>query len=783
MIWTRFNKKYSCFLSRDLGNSQGINNGANKHRFLFFMIALFCTQAIYATNVVGHVYSLDENGRKLPLADAIVYCTNNKAIAKSDVKGKFVLSVDNAVDLTLIATFTGYRSDTILVNNPQDELPEFLLKQGKNLQRVTVTASNQYSILSRGSVLKTETINKTGLVKLACCNLAESFENSATVTVGFTDAISGAKQVQLLGLSGIYTQLQSENIPTLRGLASTYGWSHIPGSWLESIQISKGASSVVNGYESVAGQINLEYKKPNNTEPLFINLYANQFGSYEGNVTASKQVAPNLWTGLLVSGTLDKNAHDYNGDGFRDMPKTELVNVYNRWFYLNPNGLQSRTGIKFLYENREGGHHNQHTSSGGSGGHYLTNIENKDFTIENKTGFPVGDKEGQSIGIVHSFTHYEQNSTFGEKTFNGMQNSYYSNVIFSSTIGDNAANKYSVGGGLVYDNFKTQYQDLLPFNLIPLTALNRTEFVPGVFGEYTFSPHEKFTLIVGGRANHNSKYGWLFTPRANVKYNISNNLILRGSIGKGYRTPNVISDNIGIMASSRKLYLEGIADLNIESAWNTGGNLTYYIPIWDKRKITLSLDYFHTEFQNQTVVDIERNSNSVYFYNLQGRSFADVFQVDLSVTPFTGFDIFAAFRYNNTKITYSDGTEQYLVEKPLTSRYRGLVNLSYATKFKKWVFDFTTQLNGPSRIPWLNGYNSEVKESPAFPIFFAQVTKNTKRIDVYLGAENILGFTQKNPIINPSNPFDQGFESSFIWGPILGRKLYVGARIRIGKIK
>jgi outer membrane receptor for ferrienterochelin and colicins len=781
MIKSRFNEKYFYGLVRNWGNSGKVNDGLKIYHHLFFLIILFFTQTLYATNLVGHVYALDENGFKVPLAGANVLCANNKTIAKSDVKGKFELNVQNPVELTLIATFTGYHSDTILVNNPQDELLEFVLKQGQNLQHVTVTASRQNPILSKFSVLKTETIDKTGLVKLACCNLTESFENSATVTVGFADAISGAKQVQLLGLSGIYTQLQNENIPTLRGLASTYGWSYIPGSWLESIQISKGASSVVNGYESVAGQINLEYKKPNNTEPLFINVYSNKFGCYEGNVTAARQVAPNLWTGLLVSGTLDKNAHDYNGDGFLDMPQTELINVYNRWFYLNPNGVQSRTGIKFLYEDRKGGHDSKHLSNNALGAHYATNIENKDFTIENKTGFPIGDKEGQSIGIVNRFTHYEQNSAFGKKAFDGTQNSYFSNILFSSKIGENAFSKYTVGGSFVYDDFKTQYQDLLPFNLIPRTTLDRTEIVPGVFGEYTYSPHEKFTLIVGARTDYNSKYGWLFTPRANAKYNISDNLILRGSIGKGYRTPNVISDNIGVMASSRKLYLDGISNLNIESAWNYGGNLTFYIPIWDKRKITLSLDYFHTEFQNQAVVDIERNSNSVYFYNLKGRSFSDVLQADLSFTPFTGFDVFAAFRYNNTQITYSDGTEQFLVEKPLTSRYRGLVNLAYATKFKKWVFDFTTQLNGPSRIPWLNGYNSELKESQVFPIFLAQITKNTKHFDVYMGVENMFDFKQSNPIINPTNPFDQGFESSFIWGPIVGRNIYIGARIRFGK--
>jgi hypothetical protein len=756
--------------------------GQLKYCLLF---AVFLIPAIHmqGKNVIGYVYSLDSVRNKVPLSGATVYFSNSQTKITTDTNGKFSLENGNSNDAYLIATFEGYSPDTIPINDTDNRTFEFILKEGKLLKNVVVTGSLQGNNLIKNSLLKTEVISKTGLMKMACCNLSESFENSATVTVGFTDALSGAKQVQLLGLSGIYTQILGENIPTLRGLSSTSGWSYIPGSWLESIQLSKGASSVVNGYEAISGQINLEFKKPNYTDPLFINLYADQFGCYEGNITASTQVTDNLWTGLLVSGNIDNNAHDYNKDGFLDMPKSQLINVYNRWFYLSPNGVQSRTGIKFLYDDRQGGHDTKHNFTNYSGAHYYTNIDNRNFTIDNKTGFPVGSIEGQSIGIITSFTHQEQNSAFGEKTFNGTQTSFYSNVLFTSYIGGSTLHKYTVGGSFVLDNYRTHYLDSLSFNLTPSTPLNRQEVVPGVFGEYTYSPLDKLTFIVGARTDYNSKYGWLFTPRANLKYNIADDIIIRGSVGKGYRTPNVIADNTGIMASSRKLYVDEISGLGIESAWNYGGNLTCYIPLWNKRKVTLSLDYFHTEFQNQAIVDIERNSNSVYFYNLKGRSYADAWQADLSVTPFNRFDVTAAFRYNNTKITYSDGNQQYLVEKPLTSRYRGLLNLSYATRFKKWVFDFTTQMNGPSRIPCLNGYNSELKESPCFPIYFVQVTKNTKRFDVYIGAENIFDYKQNNPIINASNPFDQGFESSFVWGPIVGRKIYAGIRLRIGKLK
>lgn len=760
-----------------------------KKLLIFILLSIAVTAQ--SQTLSGYVFTQNGKGDKAPVEGANVFFqgSGNGTTTASD--GLFTIKKETNGSSCLIATFGGYSSDTLLISNNNKSPIEFVLKESIELSEAVVTANQRGTYMSKLTPQKTELITKSGLAKMACCNLSESFENSATVTVGFTDAVSGAKQVQLLGLSGIYSQMLAENIPIMRGLASTYGWSYTPGTWLESIQISKGASSVVNGYESITGQINLEMEKPNNTDPLFINLYADHAGRYEANVTAATKVAKDLWTSLLLHGSTESQAHDGNDDGFLDQPKSKLVNVYNRWFYLSENGIQSRTGIKFLYETREGGQHMDDMGSGDSMNepHYETNIENRNFTVENKTGFPVGDKEGQTIGIINSFTHHEQHSEFGKKTYGGDQNLFYSNVLFTSSIGEDNSHRYTVGASFSYDDYKTQFEDLLkpedsdPVNTV-LTDLNKNEVIPGAFAEYTYSFLEKFTFIAGFRGDHNSKYGWLFTPRTNLKYSITDDIIVRASAGRGYRSPLIIAENIGLMGSSRKFHVEDIEKLDIESAWNYGGNLAFSIPVWDERKISLSLDYFHTEFENQAIVDTERDRNSVFFYNLQGRSYADVWQIDLSVEPFKGFDICTAFRYNNTQITYTDvdGTT-YQKEKPLSSRYRGLVNLSYATNFKRWVFDVTAQINGPSRIPGLNGYESQIRESPVFPIYFAQVTKNSKRFDIYLGVENILDYRQPNPIVNYDLPFSKDFDSSLIWGPLMGRKIYIGTRIRIGDLK
>ncbi|MDR0540867.1 MAG: TonB-dependent receptor [Dysgonamonadaceae bacterium] len=661
----------------------------------------------------------------------------------------------------------------------------------QELKSVEVFGYRKGILFSRSNLLKTETTTQTGLVKMACCNLSESFENSASVSVGYTDAVSGAKQIQLLGLSGIYSQMLSENVPTLRGLAATYGWNYTPASWLESIQISKGAASVVNGYESITGQMNLEFKKPNFTTPLFVNLYTDENQHYEANVTSAIPVSEHLWTGLLLSGTLGTKAHDRNDDTFLDMPNIKYVNAYNRWFYLNAEkGVQSRTGIKFLYEERVAGQdtiiHKGHNLIPPGEPLFQTFINNKNFTVYNKTGITVGDKEGQSIGVINSFTVHDQGSKFGKKNFNGQQISYYANLLFTSFI-NNTDHRYTAGASFAYDNYETAYIDECvsgyPLYIqTPLTAIKRTEAVPGIFGEYTYSGINKLTLVAGLRTDYNSRFGWLVTPRAAAKYDIHSHITLRASAGRGFRSPNVIAENIGLMASSRRFDLSGINDLDMERAWNYGGNIAFSIPVWNGERAALSIDYFRTEFQNQAVVDYERNRYEVCFYNLKGVSYANAWQADLSLSPFRGFDVFAAFRYNTNEITYNENENQYTMEKPLVSNYRGLVNLSYATALRRWVFDATAQFNGRSRLPALNGYQSEKRYSPAYPLYFAQITKNSKRFDVYLGVENLLNYKQKEPVADWRFPFSPEFDASRIWGPIDGRRMYGGIRLRIGEL-
>ena len=779
-----------------------------KYLIHLFFVTCVCGH-LNAQQLNGVVFGNDRSGGTTTLPAANVYWEGMQQGVTTDADGKFSIEIpkSGAVERNdtvsdeantqfrprLIASFIGYQNDTIDVSAGVNQV-EFMLNEGVMLDETVVSARRRGNYLSRITPLQTEIITTSGLQKMACCNLAESFENSASATVGFTDAVSGAKKIQMLGLSGIYTQMLDENIPTMRGLASTFGWNYVPGPWLESIQVSKGTSSVVNGYESTTGQINLEFKKPDQTETLFLNLFGSSDGRMEANVTsATPVVGKRLWTGLMLHGSAEQTEHDVNRDGFTDMPKTKLFNVYNRWIYdHHEKGIESRTDIKFLYDERDGGQISTHLPPNGER-RYQTHIENRNLKVSNKTGISFGRREGQSIGIINSFTHHEINSVYGEKRYDGKQNTFYSNILISSYFA-NPSHKYVVGGSFLYDWVNERYGSWFvsglppPLSLPPffsVSLLLREEIVPGAFAQYTYSYCDKMTVIIGLRGDYHNQFGMLFTPRTNVKYNFTDHIIFRVSAGRGYRAPNVISENIGYLASSKYFNIETIKDLDIEKAWNYGANLTFYIPMSDNETMTVGVDYYRTDFDNQAIIDMEYDRRQIFFYNLQGKSYANAWQIDVNATPFKGFDIYAAWRLNDTQITYSRYGQNLTTDKPLTNRYRGLINLSYATNFEKWKFDITAQFNGSSRLPDLSstGYGFEEERSPAYPLYFAQISKKTKRLDVYVGCENILNYKQKNPIIDAENPFGTDFDASRIWGPLMGRKLYAGIRLRLGEIK
>ncbi|MCK9625130.1 MAG: TonB-dependent receptor [Bacteroidales bacterium] len=734
-------------------------------KILISIIFCFAIIPLFSQNLKGTIYYKKQNGTTEVLPFAQVYYIEEAKLIEADENGSFLIQLKK--EATLVATYVGYSKDTVVAKPGMEEI-KFYLTGSNEVEQSVVIGRQQGNSLSKLSSIRTEVISAAGICKMACCNLAESFENSASVTVGYSDAITGARQIKLLGLSGIYTQMLDENRPVMRGLASPFGLSYIPGQWLESIQIAKGPSSVVNGLEAITGQINMEHRKPTAEIPLFINLFASNETKAEANVASSLQLNEKWSTVLLghFSSQLSSYILDHNGDGFRDDPQTTQFNFSNRWLYYGSSGTQVRFGVRALSDDRLGGEtsftKNMEKNTANPWG---SNIKNKGINGYLKIGVPLNSENSKNIALITDYTYHNIDSYFGLKDYYGTQSSVFFNLLFQNEVNEN--HKYTLGYSGQFDNFNEYLIDRED-NIESL----RRERSMGAFGEYTYQNGEKITIVGGLRLDYNFKYGWLFAPRANIKYSFTEKMIMRFSAGRGFRAANVFVDNLGMMSTGRHIKIE--QNLDIEDAWTVGGNFTVYLPFGYEDKSYISFDYFRNDFNKQVIVDQERDLKYVWIYNLDGKSYTNTYQMDFSVDPIERFNIIATFRYTNAMVTLAN---QGLVERPMTSKYKAVLNMQYATAMSKWTFDFTAQLNGPMKLP----YFMEDEYSPVYPMLFTQVTRKFKGLDVYVGGENLTNYRQKNAILSADNPYSDDFNASIIWGPLMGIKIYAGLRFTLWK--
>ena len=766
-----------------------------------------------------------------PLIGATVLWEGTTVGVITDLEGNFRLHrVKNHP--VLVASYVGFTAQAQTIESGVEEVLFTLQEDGVNIEGVVVESTLSGNFVKHDGVVKGEMISFAGLCKMACCNLAESFENSASVTVGYSDAISGARQIKMLGLAGTYTQILDENRPIMRGLSAPYGLSYTPGMWLNSIQVSKGVASVTAGHEAITGQINLEMRKPTDDERLFINAYLDDELRPELNISTALPVTRDkrLTTVILAHGSMDtdKDGMDHNHDGFRDMPRSNQINLANRWlFEATPGGLQLRWGWKFVEENRLGGMtsytsemHRERRSiklsperilSMVDEGIYGSHIHNRNINAYVKLGMPVGasvydaergEELRSNFALVVDYEHFNEEAYFGLNDYLGRENALSANVMYNHYFSPRSSLIMGLTGQMhLYDEslenvtLRTLSPEQITFDL-RLNDLARKEHEVGLYAEYTYTIHDKFSLVLGARGDYNTFYEkFYFTPRGHLRWNITPTTVFRGSAGMGYRSTNLLTDNIGILATGRQIsFVNALGDptsfdqLNrMEQALTFGGSLTQTFSLVKEHDATLSFDYFRTRFYNQVVADQEYMPSHVLFYNTGSLSYTDSYQVDFTWTPIERFDIFATFRYTDSATTLNrpDGSTHRL-ERPLISRYKTLINLQYATKFRRWVFDVTAQYNGPSRLPSLDGNLDELHYSPAYPMLFAQISRKIGLFDIYLGCENILGYTQDAPItvdghkFHPGdNPFASSFNSSVVWGPLMGRKIYIGVRFNL----
>jgi outer membrane receptor for ferrienterochelin and colicins len=734
---------------------EAISNKSSEYfRYLLFSILMAGSTIVQAQKFSGKVVDTTTSE---PLIGATLLWQGSDKGTATDVNGEFTLDKISNTN-SLIVSYIGYETDTLQINGSYLEIK---LVSGKTLDGVVVKGAS--SGIDMMEPRKIEVISAKELQKAACCNLSESFETNASVDVSYTDAVSGAKQIKMLGLDGNYTQIISENLPNIRGLATPFGLSYIPGSWIESIDLGKGAGSVVNGYESMAGIINVELKKPDNSDPFFLNLYLNSMGRAEINVDGAKKWNEKWSTGVMLHGSNQSFQIDMNEDGFMNAPQFTQINGIARAKYSGDRYM-GQYGIKILNEDRFGGQMGFTKDQRGSSQIYGTGFNTRRVEIFTKNGvlFPATPYRG--IGIVANATRHEQDAFFGLNSYAGVQQTLYVNSIYQSIIG-NTNHQFRTGLSYMYDEYREVLID---------SAFNRMESVPGAFYEYSYMGSDQFTLVAGMRGDFHNLFGLFWTPRLHLKYEPVKRTSVRANVGRGYRVPNGIAENLPLLISSRRVSIE--PELKPEIAWNYGLSLTQQFRAAN-RNGSIDFEFFRTDFENQLIIDRDANPNLLRFYNLEGQSFANSFQVELTYEILPSLDFKTAYKYYDVRATINGE----LREIPFVSKHRYFANIGYATKFDIWKFDLTAKWAGSQRFPDFPaehmGHFEET--TPSFWNINAQVTKTFRKWDLYVGVENLTNFMQMDMILGANDPFGTGFDAGNIWGPVIGRMFYTGMRFNI----
>ena len=659
----------------------------------------------------------DNTGEPIPGANVFWMNTGQGVTTKED--GSFSISKPSKSHM-LVVSFIGFQNDTIHVSKKNQEL-DIILRDGVELNEVNVVSRRMGTMKLRSSVMNEEMISSAELSRAACCNLG-----------------------------------------------------YVPGPWMQSIQVSKGISSVKNGYEAITGQINVEFKKPQLPEADWVsaNLFASSTSRYEANADATLKLSKRWSTSLLAHYENETKAHDGNDDGFVDIPRVEQYNVWNRWAYMGDHYV-FQAGFKALSESRNSGQ--AHHAGMQSDDLYKVGIDTERYELFTKNAYIFNKEKNTNLALILSASWHNQDAMYGRKLYNVDQTNAYASLMFETEF--NKQNSFSAGLSFNYDAYDQHYR-LENKTELPLIKAFAKEAVPGVYVQYTLNLNDQWMLMAGLRGDYSSEHGFFVTPRAHLKYNPNEYVHFRLSAGKGYRTNHVLAENNYLLSSSRKVEIAN--GLDMEEAWNYGASVSTYIPILGKT-LNINAEYYYTNFLKQVVVDMDSNPHEVAFYNLDGRSYSHVFQVEASYPFFKGFTLTGAYRLTDAQTTYKGQR----MEKPLTSKYKGLLTASYQTPLGIWQFDATLQLNGGGRMPapyeLADGQLSWERRYGSFEQLSAQITRYFRRWSIYVGGENLTNFKQKNPIIDAANPWGSNFDSTMIWGPVHGAKAYIGVRFNLAR--
>ncbi|VAW11269.1 Probable Co/Zn/Cd efflux system membrane fusion protein [hydrothermal vent metagenome] len=745
------------------------------HKFkilaIFIALPIIC---LSQERVEGMVMEASDTNKHIGLPRANVYWMDSQIGTITNEEGLFSIPYKKEYN-KLIISYVGFQSDTLTVNEPK--MLHHSLRPSNELDEVVVEQKRDAVQKAYFSAQNVITVNSAELLKAACCNLSESFETNPSIDVNFSDALTGTKQIQMLGLTSPYLLITQENIPMVRGASQAYGLTFTPGTWVESIQITKGAGSVVNGYESISGQINTELVKPLTDNALFVNGYVNKNGRLELNTHINRKLTDKWSMGFYIHGNKRTQEEENNGDGFLDAPLAQQINVMNRWQYQNPEtGWVSFINFRFLNDEKQVGQVDFDPDTD----KFTTNawgseIDTRRFDTSLKLGYVFPALPYQSFGFQASYSNHKQDSYYSFNQYDIGHESIYSSLLFNSIIG-NTQSKFKTGLTFAYDDYK---------ELVNTTDYSRSDASVGAFFEYSYDNLEKLSLTAGLRVDTHNRLGTFITPRLHIRYSPWEKASLRGSFGRGRRAANIFAENQQLFASSRQIQISdaggSVYGLDPEDAWNYGVSFLQGFTFFE-RPGDVSIDFYKTDFINQVVVDRE-NPRAVSFYNLEGKSHANSFQFEVNYELLEHLKLRTAYKYYDVETDYRSGS----LQKPLQAQHRFFANVGYETHIKEngaqWRFDYTLHTLGKQRLPNTDANEPQYRlgqYSKAYSLMNAQISKVfSKKFEIYVGGENLTNFKQANPVLSADNPFGTNFDTSIVYAPVMGRMFYAGFRYKL----
>lgn len=752
------------------------------HRFCILLaLSILSLSRLSAQYFYGEV----KDQQQVVLPDAVVVWTGTSIGATTSETGEFVLPLpSDTTHLPLrLAVIYGDAQDTFLI----DDLHVYWsleMTASVGLKEVVIKDAVSGAYISVLQPVKTEIINRAELRKAACCDLAGCFETQSTVQPTTTNILTNAKELRILGLSGVYNQVLLDGLPTVIGLTYTYGTGSIPGSMLENIWVVKGANSVAQGFEGMVGQITVYPREGGIAEPVTADVLLNSFG--EQHYNAATAVKKNKWSNYLALHYSHPGGKwDRDNDQLLDLPLLTRYGIYNKWRYRKENekGWSSFVAARWVKEERIGGQTFFHPDAdAGTSSAYGQILRYQQPELLTKTGYRFD--PNHKITLLASVSAQQQDSWFGLTSYRAQQQYAYANLQYEWYWGPKKLHELKAGSSYR----RLHLNEDIAF--APADTLGRTydgnyrtnDAIPGFFAENTLHlDGDRWVLITGLRADHHQRYGWLAVPRALLRFTPSADMDWRLSAGRGWRNVYLFPENTALLAGNRDIQFTEALDP--ERSWNVGINMIRRRTI-RQIQCTATADVYRTWFQNQFFPDYDTSPTLALISNFRETSVSNGIQVELSAQWTKRVELKTAWNYLDVFRRY-DGQKKVL---PFNPRHRVLGVLTLRSANLRWQLDLNMHWYGEQRLPDTRLNPEPLRRpdyAPAYTIASSQLkyTFPKEQVELFIGCENIMDFRQLRPVPGWEQPFARGFDPAFAWGPVRGREWYVGCHYQLQKPK